>query len=430
MDRYAHLATGSQLELLKTLTEPRDVYCCPGETLPISNAIHEARLRTQYHKCRTCPHRDDVSTISAESQERIEESWSDRQSHPICRDDGFRGILWNELTPARLARLAAAVCQDAWDNRPASSPGMSSGQTEIVVGHDGRATALQSVDAIATAVGEQGLRVVNIGEANSACVQFAVSQLNAAAGLHATAANSGSLSIGLDVFGSHGLPLSGESLIRIEQATNLSVRCRRTAGGRTQFPARKAYLGNLWKHFQGVPSVRVLVSCGNDFALSMLAEIERETEISFSKTGNPLWRLTGRRALERGLAEELQSTPFDLAVLLGEDGQACRFANGRGELLAPARVLTRLATVSGADRPVVLLGEECEGGEWTESIAEVGIQLRRRQSLREHFARGMTTSSAVVGVDRHQRYWFPNGEQLPVCDGLVTLGQLLRTYSA
>lgn len=432
MDQYSHLATGSQWELLQTLTEPRDVYCCPGETLPISNAIHEARLRTQYHKCKHCPHRDDVSTFSAETRERIDEAQGELKKQPICREDGFRGILWNELTPAVLGRLAAAVCQDVWQNRTDSATAGSSNLLEVVVGHDGRATALQSVDAIVAAVGEQGVRVINIGEASSPCLQFAISQLGAAAGLHATAANSDRLSIGLDVFGPQGLPLSGESLLRIDQQTSLTLRCRRTAGGRTQFPARKAYLGSLWKHFQGLPPIRVLVSSGNDFAWSMLAEIERETEASFVSCSQPaLWKQADSTQVEQMLAAESQTTEFDLVFLLGEDGQSCRFAERSGRLLTPGQVLRLLLIGKSTGKQVTaLVGEECDGPEWTAPLERESVAIRRRQSLREHFARGMATSSAAVGVDRHQRFWLPNAEEIPSCDGLVTLGQVLKATSA
>ena len=423
-----------QVELLRVLAERPDLYQCPGESLAINSAVHQARLRAHYPKCRQCPHREDASLMSRQQITELWESWGVHNSGPRVLLDGFRGILWNEMTHRDVRRICAAYCQqlrDNWLSQQGGSPHQAN--VLLVMGHDSRVSSLEVLDVAIRAVREQGCRVIDVGEVSGPCLRFVVDTLEADGGIHATSAGADRTVIGLDILGRGGIPLSGESLHVLHSATSGSDegRCGRNSGDLSPFPARKAYLGSLWKHFRDLPAATIRVACPNDFARHVLADLAEELPlrlIPLPWSGDLADEAGG--LLQEQLQAEIRELGADLGLLLGEDGQACEFFDASGRKLAPREVLTVLLISESCRGESVglLLGEEFEhaGEAWWEALP---VSVRFRQSLRENFALGMKTSQARIGLDGHSRYWFRGEDGVAICDGLLTLARVLQGLS-
>ncbi len=420
-----------QVELLLALTQQRQPYQCPGEELPISSAVHQARLRSNYQKCRTCPHREDARLFSAETRTHLAEIWDEKQSAAPPLRDGFQGVQWNELNLQDIRRICTAVCQRLFRETTRNRPQGTGQRITLVMGHDSRVSSLEVIQQAIRAVCEYGGRVIDIGEVSAPCFRFAVEHLEADAGIHATSADCPGTQIGLDVYQSGGLPLSGESLYALKPTDSHADwnRCGRSSGRVIPFPAQKAYLGSLLKHYRQTGPLRVVYACRNDFVCQALSDLAEELPVTFV----PLDRESAACTLpEIQIQQQLSSTVVesegDLAVYIGEDGQRTVFYEETGRKLSPAHVLQLLLSHSGElpAEQVLLLGEEFQIQKpgWLDEIQGV---IRWRQSLREHFARGMQTAKAAAGVDVHERYWLTGNT--PECDSLIVLGRLLQVLS-
>ena len=100
---------GQQRELLRSWIADDANYCCPGESLPITKAVHLARLRRQYPKCRSCPHRDDAAAFSRQEQQSIIESWNREPVSGAQFEDGIRGVMYREFHQEMLGELLDRV---------------------------------------------------------------------------------------------------------------------------------------------------------------------------------------------------------------------------------------------------------------------------------------------------------------------------------
>ncbi len=425
-------------ERLRSLGERPNLYHCPGEPLPINSAVHQARLRAHYPKCQQCPHREDAGLLSEHCRTDLRESWRQRRDPSPVLGDGFRGVLWNQLTHRDIQQISLAFIrrlQAAANGGPAvhSTADSHAVSRVLVVGHDSRVSSLGVVTAAIAAVRELGVHVVDVGETSGPCLSRVVASLQATGGIHACSAGAETTSIGLDLYGPRGLPLSGESLYAILKEADARPRERlgRRSGAVQPFSARPLYLESLHSQFQNLAPCTVLVATVCDFVPQVLADLSREFPIQLQPliTPGPPGPETAAE-LRRQLQQQLQTDPADLGLWLAEDGQACEFYTSAGRLLAPPEVLAILlkeqSRLSPGKRCRLLLGEEWETEAQTWNTADSLVEFRFRQSLREHFARGMKTAQAELGLDGRQRYWFWNGAAPPVCDGLISLARLLR----
>ena len=424
-----------QAELLQVLTAPDELYHCPGEPLPISSAVHHARLRAHYVKCRECPHREDSGLLSDQARQGLQEIWAVRDVVRQVWEDGFRGVQYNEFNQQTIRMIAEAYCQQVWQEVLQAETTGKRRRPKLVLGHDSRVSSLETLNLAMAAVLEQGASVIDVGEVSASCLMFAVGQLEADGGLHATSAEASATVIGLDLYGGQGYPLSGESLRRVEQiGEEQRARGARTTAPAVPFPARKAYLGSLWKHYQNIAEGRILVACESEFIRHLLNDLNAELPLKllpFLPESCQQLTLT-EPAFVQEFQARLQAEECDWGVVLGEEGQRCWLLESNGRVWTAAEMLRLLLeplVLPSGKRPIVLLGEEWPADAFEAELfaAERVPLFRQRRSLREHFARGLKTSQAQLGLDCWQRFWWPG--ELPSCDGLVTLGKLLQALA-
>jgi len=435
-----------QTALLVSLTSDDTPYLCPGESLPINRAVHLARLRSHYQKCKTCPHRMEAEHFSADAHQQLEEWWNYQEKSPDRLQDGFGSQSPNEFSVQSGAVLAQAFANMRWEqkigqvslDRNNERQTISDVRPTIVMGHDLSETSLEMMRESVRSVREQGCHIIDVGGVTPACMKFILEHLQADAGIHATSRRKDGSGAGLDLYGSQAMPLSSESLYEVQARLhqNQLTRYSRSDGGLTPFPARKAYLDSLWKYFQNIRPVRIWLNTTNELVIDSLQElfhnipgqlIISQEQYSF----NPAEKLDIKRL--HPLQSHFMDEDCELGIILDSQGQACHFLDENFREIPSAKILSLLYeqikrnnATDPNNIPLVMLGEElrADGITWDSATEDI---FRYRQSLREYFTRGITTAKTSLGYDALHRYWFV--DESPVCDGIITLGKVLQAIS-
>ena len=188
------------------------LYICPGETHPISRAVHLSRLSAYFPACRDCPFRNDTGHLPRQTIERLQETERRVQRKSLFTAEGVRGKYLNELTRSKAEKYAAALAELVWEHAPfvahvedAPRKGRRAGPT-VVIGHDERPSSPDIVMGVAASLRRMGCAVVDVSRCTEPCFRFAVDHLQAAAGIYVTGAGCGPAWTGLDFVGAQASP--------------------------------------------------------------------------------------------------------------------------------------------------------------------------------------------------------------------------------
>jgi phosphomannomutase len=94
------------------------LYVCPGESYPITRAVHLSRLAAFFPACRDCPFRSDTGRIPPQTLERLESTVRRVERKSLFTTEGVRGVYLNELTRAKAGEIAAALAALLWEQSP------------------------------------------------------------------------------------------------------------------------------------------------------------------------------------------------------------------------------------------------------------------------------------------------------------------------
>lgn len=196
---------------LPVLTERN--YCCPGETLPISEAVHRGRLASGWEGCAECLWKNDDSNGSSATA-------APNARGSIRRTEfGVRGAYLNAIDRFRGAQLAAifsshlaSVHNDVARQRSAQQPNKqqpalvdANAAISVAVGFDGCHGAADIFSGVVSAVRQNGCNVVDAGRCTAASLLNVSRRYPHLCGsLLVTGANGESGDVGLDAFDPHG----------------------------------------------------------------------------------------------------------------------------------------------------------------------------------------------------------------------------------
>ncbi|MFN9717494.1 MAG: hypothetical protein ACK58L_02305 [Planctomycetota bacterium] len=186
------------------------VFLCPGQSQPVSRAVHLARLNAAWSVCDQCEWRDHTEGLAAstiDQTERIREHRLDSLRRTEC---GIRGPYVNALDRSLAADFARVFCRcfaefceipaasdprthstdtahlirTTLKNRSPDDPGGELAMTHeqpafgsispIVLGYDGRSSSLDLFAGVLAAVRECGFPVIDIGRCTAASLTAAV----------------------------------------------------------------------------------------------------------------------------------------------------------------------------------------------------------------------------------------------------------------
>ena len=200
---------------LALLSEKDETFHCPGESQPVSRAVHLGRMASGYAACENCawgrPTDEDVETLTttaASSRNVIH-----RTSH------GFRGQYINAVDRQRAARLASVIASylgtkngtnlSASDRESHSVPNRQPAGTTIAVGYGGHRGAPDIFSGVVSAVLQAGCHVVDAGRCTASSLLHVVrSRSDVSHALMITGAEAATTEIGIDILNSDGRALA------------------------------------------------------------------------------------------------------------------------------------------------------------------------------------------------------------------------------
>ncbi len=415
-------------------TEPTTKYQCPGERGFISESVHLARLSAFYPACRECIHRHSTGQIPLKTVEHLKETESRIERDSLLTDEGVRGIYLNELTRERAAAYAAALASLLWRDTPlaarrdlrtpigAASVRLGPG---VVVGFDERPSSPDIAVGVVRALRTMSCRVIDVGQVTRPGFSFAVSHMQAGAGIYVTGAGCAPVCSGLDFEHRGAVPISaGAALTAIEQlAQRPNPRPSRQAGQLRAFHAAIPYEASLWKHFHALRPLKVVCGCSSELVSDLLSRIFEKLPGEIFLTKLPVRQRNLPRAADADvaiLADEVRLHRGHLGLLIDDDCQTCYALDERGELIDPltvTRLLLRFAQLQHPSEPVAVAS----------TMAETFPEAIDGGATAESMSRSMTAENATFGGGESGRYWFR--ESVPVCDAILTLARLLQLLS-
>lgn len=415
------------------------LYVCPGETHPISRAVHLGRLAAFYPACRDCPYRSEVGQLPAQLVELVGNGDKQVERRSLFTDEGVRGVHRNELTRAKAGAIATALAGMLWDDALSQESAESvdrSGRAQrpsVVVGYDERPSSPDIVTGVTAALRRMGCQVVDIALATKPCLWFTVDHLQAAAGVFVTGGGCEPSWTGIDFVGRGVLPYSrGAELDRLESRQLTSVgRQTRHAGPHRSFQAFIPYEASLWKHFHALRPLKLALGCSSRL-------VRRSVERTFA---NLPCRLVPVTIPERSrnlndprdsdmvrLAEGVRTAGADLGVLIGDDGQTSAFFDEHGRFIPAASISKLVVRIVLSAQPGGIVVVESSAVTDLQSVIESAGGICAEGGGRcEEMSRKIAERKAVLGCGSSGRLWF--GETFPTCDAILAMARVLEALS-
>ncbi len=406
-------------------------YRCPGQSAPISRAVHLGRLARFYPACRRCPHRDETGTLSGRLVKRLVETRRRGEARPLWDGEAAVGVYGNELTPSLARKLAAALgltlLEEADDGgQPPAA----------IIAGDGRPLVPELLAAVSEGLRWSGCNVVDIGAASAACLAFAIGHLGCAGGIHLGNPGGRAETVGLRFWTRGPRPLSsagppGSIFARIEAGLN---RPTRKFGSLGRFQADEPYLAVLGPFYHALRPLRFVL----DAPCRPLAGY--------------LQRLTASVACEPlpcpardQLPEQVRRESAHFGVRLDADGETCQLWDEHGRPVDGESLLLLLAAESaagtgkpvapGTGKPVapdepgrVVVVEEATLAWAVRGLRRRGHRVVVCPALRAEIYDACRQSRATLGGGPSGRFWHAL-EDHPVADALVSLTLLLGRLS-
>lgn len=209
--------------LAESIGEVAHSYRCPDEEIPVSAAIHRARLAAGWAACRNCVWRDE----GAANLPKAEKPAAARIPHraTVYRTEfGVRGQYLNAIDRFRGAQLAAifsshltrmnaaaALAETRPDAETAANRDrvIAEPMVTIAVGYDSRHGAADVFAGVVSAVRQNGCHVIDAGHCTAASLRYICQRFHGLAGsLLVTGAGSPNGELGLDACDAEGHALS------------------------------------------------------------------------------------------------------------------------------------------------------------------------------------------------------------------------------
>ena len=414
-------------------------YICPGQTHPISRAVHLSRLAAFFPDCRNCPLRTDTGHLPKQTIERLQRTERRVPRRSLFSPEGVRGVYLNELTRLQAGRFAETLASLLWDEAPLTGRrdnGRSAGRRTgpiVVVGFDERPSSPDIVTGVTAALRRMACQVVDIGLTTKPCFWFTADHVQAAAGIFVTGAGREMSWTGLDIVGRETLPMSlGTGLEQIEARLEQPFqRPTRHSGSQRMFQAAVPYEAGLWKHFHALRPLTVCCGCP-------VRQVRRTLRQLFARLPCRLKFIPipdRPRQLDadddpdvQTLSRAIREADAHLGLLINDDAQCCAFVDEAGVLI-PARQITRLiANVVLSNHPghsVVIEEESVEP--LRPLIEDAGGVCIGSGSTAGELSRTMRAHNAVFAGGDSGRFWFR--ENIPTSDAILTLARILEALS-
>jgi len=398
-------------------------YCCPGQSTPISRAVHLGRLARFYPACRQCPRRDETGTLSGRLVKRLAETRRRGPSRPLWNGEAAVGVYGNEMTPALARQLASALGLTLLDKtRDDGQP------PAAVVAGDGRPLVPELLAAVSEGLRWSGCNVVDIGAASAPCLAFTLGHLGCAGGIHLGNPGGRAETVGLRFWIGGPRPLSSPDppaliFARIEAGLD---RPTRKFGSVGRFQADEPYLAALAPWYHALRPLRFVL----DAPCRPLAGYVRRLMASVACEPLPC------HARDQ-LPEQIRRESAHFGVRLDDDGETFQLWDERGESVGSESLLVLLATGpaagtenSPARSPAerLLVVEEATSAPTVRRLRREGYRVVACPALRAEMYDACRQSRAALAGGPSGRFWHLLDDR-PLPDALMSLTLILARLS-
>jgi len=427
------LVPWSQRPSMSVSHSPPLPYCCPGETQPISQAVHLGRLATFYPACRSCPHAQDTGTLSPRVVRQIAATQRRARRATLFHDEGIAGAFLNEVGPAETRRAATALAlllrrEAASDQR-----------LEMVLGCDGRPIAAEISAAASEALRQAGCNVLDIGFTTAGVLADSIGRLAGQGGIYIGRGDGGPQQIALSFFGQQAIPWSaGGGLDQLSRMWHAGFdRPSRSSGTIRRHRAEAAVQAELTPHFHALRPLRLVLDTASLPLRRQLCRLAQRVSLEIIDLADPVVRAANSVAwasspcttpdpLQR-ISDRIVATSAHFGLWIDGDGVRCRLFDEQGGEVPAQRLAAVLLRHFHDQSPDATLVVQSGAAPAVRAASNGNTLVETTSATRESFARTMLASGAVAGADLQGRGWF--GGAVPVACALRTVAVLLTILS-
>lgn len=431
------------------VSDQQSQYICPGESHPISRAVHLARLTAFYPACRTCPFRHDTDLLPAQTAKALQETEHRAISPELFHDDGVRGVYLNALGPREVENIAAALAAVLWKQTPLRC-GSGPGEPEttvaeavlpaVVLGYDDRPTAAALALVAAEALRKMSCQVIDIGQTSRPGFWHAAHHLQSAAGVFITGSGCGPAWQGMEFVSREAQPLSRGPAPSAEtfsldditaEVRDPYQRPTRHGGRQRSFPAQAGYVASLQRHFHALRPLTVCVGCSSPLILRTLTGLFANLPVQLLPISLPVRPRDVQQKHDpdvQRLSQAVVNEQADFGLLIDDDGQRCAFVADDGNLLPTTVTTSILADIGRQEHPgALLLLEEDRNTRLHDLLSQRGFRLQHTPAGSATVSSTMRETHASFAGGVSGRFWFR--EAFPTSDAILTLAKMLTAMS-
>jgi len=369
---------------------PVDLYHCPGESAPISRAVHLGRLSRYYPACRRCVHSENAQGLSPRRSRLLCQWRQQGEVRSVFDAEGAGGRWLNDLTPQTLRRLGQAA--GLWVREQQAGVGDFQEGLWVAVATGGQLVDADLLGAIGEGLRWAGCGVLELGAATPAVLALAVEKLDAAAGVWLSNQRAAAAQVHVWFFDRHGLPLSaGAGLETIEKLFCGSLsRPTRRYGGLRRRQIEEPYLARLAPWYHGLRPLS-LPAAG-----ALLRRLLAQTGCRLIEPEVPKHRF----------AEQVRRARAHLGVRVDGSGESCELFDETGRLVPDEHWLVLLARwrrAQGLHAPVVL-GRNVSA-ELVAAFRRLGLEVQPARETRHAIAQAARADGALMAADGQGRCW-------------------------
>lgn len=339
-------------------------YVCPGETEPISFAVHLSRLARFYPACQTCPLRCETGATPQPGIERLQHKHAREQAEVQRTFGRVRGVYLNQIDRRVAGDIVGQFAARLWNDIHRA---VQTHRRErigdwtapsIAIGYDQRTSSPDIMTGVQDRLRLMGCDVIDLGLTTGPALQYAIRFHQTSSGIFVSGSGFSPAWTGLDFFDANALPADVDALPipRAGSTPMKHARPVRVSGQHTFTPIDHDYALRLRRFVRPQRPMRVCVGVEDRVAREHVEAVMRPLG-----DGLRLVQLPKRpRDLSDPSDSDIQNVAnavlefeADMGFVIDEDMRHCALIDNFGELALPEEVANVLCEeptfVSGGD---------------------------------------------------------------------------------
>jgi len=392
---------------------------CPGEEeIPISDAICRGRRRVSFHKCRTCPHNDDLkekppAPVPENVRQLIEDKG--RSVEEVFKAYDIRGIFPEPLSEELAWRIGHGTAQ--FLRSTLTGYDRSDPQTNrIVIGRDMRTSGTVLHEALTEGARCSGTEVIDIGLVDTPQLYFAINYLGTCGGIQVTASHNPAEYNGFKISGQGGRPIGMDTgLKEIKQiAQHMATHETGTYAPMSQLDLREPYRAFIRDFLAQPRPLKVVIDASNGMAGKWIpivfddvdgleiVSLNMAHDGTFAHDPNPLVEANVQPTCEAVLEHGA-----DVGMCFDGDADRCVFVDEAGQIVRSDLMTALLSRRFLRDHPGSVVVYDLRSSRVVaEEIARLGGQPRRERVGHAFIKKALSENDGCFGGELSGHFYF------------------------